>query len=198
MPNNALIIFVKNPVAGKVKSPLAQAIGEKEALAVHRQLLYHTYYITRNFPVDKYLYYADFINETDLWSNDEYYKELQKTGTIGDRMLNAFENIFFTGYQKCVIIGSESIELEMIHIQQAFAALDHYDFVIGPTQTGGYYLLGMKELFEPVFTGKLWGSSKLCQETVEEFEKHQMSYHFLPLLSDVDEEKELYLLHHRQ
>jgi len=198
MPKNALIIFTRNAIAGKVKSQLAQAIGEQEALSVQKQLLQHTYYITRHLDVDKYVYYADFINDDDLWNAHEFYKELQKGDNIGERMMNAFENLFFSGYQKCILIGCESIDLETSHIQQAFSVLDSHDFVIGPTQAGGYYLLGMNCLFEPMFTDKTWGSSKLCQETIEEFDRYNMSYQFLPLLSDVDEEKELYLLHHRQ
>ncbi|WP_153798324.1 TIGR04282 family arsenosugar biosynthesis glycosyltransferase [Foetidibacter luteolus] len=198
MPNDALIIFSRNPLPGKVKSRLAEAIGEKEALSVYRQLLHHTYYITHNLPVDKYVYYSDFINNDDLWESNSYFKELQTGRTLGDKLLAAFENMFFSGYRKCVIIGSESIEIEATHIEQAFSLLDNHDVVIGPAQTGGYYLVGLNKLFEPMFTDKPWGTNKLVLSTIQELDSYNMSYHLLPLLSDIDEEKELYLLHHRQ
>ena len=198
MPDNALIIFAKNADLGKVKTQLALAIGEKEALSVHKQLLYHTYYISRQLPMDKYVYYAGYIKEDDLWNNDEYYKSLQTGETLGEKMFSAFENLFSFGYSKCILVGSESIEIETIHILQALTALDDNEVVIGPAQNGGYYLLGMSKMVEELFVDKPWGTKTLFKKTLDDLDSQLISYHILPVLSDVDEEKELYLLHHRQ
>ena len=78
----ALIIFVRNPVLGKVKTRLAATMGNEKALAVYLSLLNHTKKITENLPVTKYVFYADEINENDLWNGFE--KKLQTgTGQIG-------------------------------------------------------------------------------------------------------------------
>jgi rSAM/selenodomain-associated transferase 1 len=198
MHSAALIIFVKNPVPGKVKTRLAKTIGEHEAAAIYIQLLQHTNKITSTFDADKFIYYADFVNDNDLWNNYTYKKLLQVEGDLGHKMLDAFENSFLAGYKKVVIIGSDSIEIEKHHIQQAFEMLDNSDVVIGPAQDGGYYLLGLKQFHTFLFLNKSWSSSKLMQETLDDIEKHRLSYHLLPVLSDIDEEKDLFLLEHRQ
>jgi rSAM/selenodomain-associated transferase 1 len=198
MHSAALIIFVKNPVPGKVKTRLAKTIGEHEAAAIYIQLLQHTNKITSTFDADKFIYYADFVNDNDLWNNNTYKKLLQVEGDLGHKMLDAFENSFLAGYKKVVIIGSDSIEIEKHHIQQAFEMLDNSDVVIGPAQDGGYYLLGLKQFHTFLFLNKSWSSSKLMQETLDDIEKHRLSYHLLPVLSDIDEEKDLFLLEHRQ
>ena len=71
---SALIIFVKNPVAGKVKTRLADALGEANALLIYQKLLQHTCFITTGIPTDKYVFYLDYINRDDLWKNEIYKK----------------------------------------------------------------------------------------------------------------------------
>lgn len=194
----ALIIFVKNPVPGKVKTRLAKTIGDQEAAAIYAQLLQHTYKITNTLTADKFVLYADFINNNDLWNKGDYKKQLQEGGDLGSKMLNAFQNIFLAGYKKAVIIGSDSIEIETHHVQEAFYMLDNTDAVIGPAQDGGYYLLGLKQFHTFLFLNKSWSTSSLLKETLEDIQKHHLSYHLLQTLSDIDEEKDLFLLEHRQ
>ena len=54
----ALIIFVRNPEAGKVKTRLAKTIGADKALHVYRQLLTHTHDITKELSCDKFVFYV--------------------------------------------------------------------------------------------------------------------------------------------
>ena len=191
MNENALIIFVKNPLPGLVKTRLAKTIGEQEAVAVYRQLLLHTYNITMKCNADKYVFYSDFINEDDLWSNGNYGKILQQGNNFGERILNAFELLFLQGYKKVVIIGSDCIEIETSHIHQAFDYMDDCDIVIGPAQDGGYYLFGMKAMCEQFFLNKNWSTSQLLQQTLNDISQLRLTFHLLPVLSDVDEEKDM-------
>jgi rSAM/selenodomain-associated transferase 1 len=198
MKTEALIIFVKNPVPGKIKTRLAKTIGEQAALSIYRQLLLHTYNTTYKSHADKFVFYSDFINEDDLWNASLFQKYLQKGNNLGERMMNAFDLVFEQGYKKAVIIGSDSIEIEFHHLQQAFDYLQNYNVVIGPAQDGGYYLMGMQKLYEQLFINKAWSTPLLLQQTLDDISNFHLSYHLLQVLSDVDEEKDLYLLHHRQ
>jgi glycosyltransferase A (GT-A) superfamily protein (DUF2064 family) len=70
--------------------------------------------------------------------------------------------------------------------------------VIGPAQDGGYYLLGMQKLYEQLFFKKAWSTPLLLQQTLDDIEQLHLTHNLLEWLSDVDEEKDLNLLHYRQ
>lgn len=95
---NALIIFVRNPVLGKVKTRLATGIGDAKALQVYEHLLQHTQQIAKEIPATIFVYYADEIHEDDLWNAFE--KRKQHGGDLGERMQNAFEELFANGFLK--------------------------------------------------------------------------------------------------
>ncbi len=107
----ALIIFIRNPVLGKVKSRLAATVGEESALTIYKKLLLHTHAISKNIAVDKFVFYEDFLNENDIWENDVYQKSLQQGADLGDRMKQAFAKLFSEGYQEIIIVGSDCWQL---------------------------------------------------------------------------------------
>jgi uncharacterized protein len=195
----ALIIFINNHLQGAVKTKLANSIGEKEAMAIYRQLLVHTYNITSKSKFEIYLFYSDTIKYDDYWTvSVKCHKYLQNGNNQAERMLNAFELVFAQGYNKVIFIGSDCIELESRHIKQAFNYLDDTDIVIGPAQDGGYYLLGMRRLFAHLFTSNAWNTVPVFNEKLIAIEAQGLSFSLLDVLSDVDDQKEMYLLHHRQ
>ncbi len=187
---NALIIFIKNPVPGKVKTRLARTIGEEKALAVYQKLVAHTQAICEKVDVDKFVYYSDFLDDINEWKDCE--PLLQSGIHLGERMENAFNQLFEDpAYEKAVIIGSDCYELTAEIIKEAFTRLNHYDVVIGPAFDGGYYLLGMKQLHTALFENKTWSTSTVLQQTISDLNQLQISYFLLPELSDIDEEKDL-------
>ena len=114
----ALIIFAKNPVYGKVKTRLAATIGNEQALFIYHQLINHTINITSQISVDKIVCYSDEIDENDNWDNRIYQKELQHGNDLGERMKNAFKSSFTAGYEQAIIIGTDCIELSESYYQQ--------------------------------------------------------------------------------
>lgn len=186
----ALIIFVRKPELGKVKTRLAQTVGHQKALDIYHQLLQHTLSITKNLLVDKYVFYACSISETDMWGNEGYHRLLQKDSGLGEKMHHAFETILENGYKKVVIIGSDCIELTQKIVEKAFDALTTYDVVIGPANDGGYYLLGMKKLYPPFFINKRWSTGDVYETTVIDFKNLGLKYFELPLLIDIDTEED--------
>jgi uncharacterized protein len=188
---NALIIFIRNPQIGKVKTRLAKTIGIEKALTTYQLLLSHTREITTSLLYDKYLYYADFIAEVDEWSYQVYHKRVQKGDTLGNRMKQAFEELFAVHYYRVVIIGSDCYELTPAIIEQAFDLLHHTNIVIGPSKDGGYYLLGLSKFIPEIFDDIKWSTDAVMRDTLSIINKKQYSFKLLPLLNDIDEEKDL-------
>jgi uncharacterized protein len=186
----ALIIFVRRPQAGKVKSRLAATVGDEKALEIYTSLLQHTHTVAKEAAADKVVFYTGEIEQYDLWSDTGFIKKLQSNGNLGDKMSNAFEQLFNDGYQKILIIGSDCFELTPALIETAFAMLDHSDLVIGPAKDGGYYLLGMKKLYPFLFINKQWSTGTVYSDTILDFTTHQLTYKTLPALIDVDTEED--------
>ncbi len=183
---NALIIFVKNLIPGTVKTRLSKSLGEENALKVYQQLLVHTNSITRNISADKYVFYSDYIEENDLWENEVYKKAIQQGRDLGERMKNAFDDLFNKCCKNVIIIGSDCYDLNEDIIAHAFEKLKETDIVIGPAKDGGYYLLGMKVLMQQFFTGKSWSTNNVLKETIANIEDLHYSFYQLPQLNDVD------------
>jgi len=186
-----LLIFVKHPLPGKVKTRLAADIGEEAAVAVYRQLLDFTLSLTQPLEVDKVVFYGNEVPETDLWQRAGYSRYLQEGTTLGDRMEQAFIWGFDQAYREIAVIGSDCAELTTDILKQAFDILSDHDAVIGPAHDGGYYLLGMKHLIPGVFQRKYWSTSTVFAATIRDFELAEISYKLLPTLSDVDTVEDL-------
>jgi rSAM/selenodomain-associated transferase 1 len=118
-----LIIFVKNPVPGKVKTRLAKTLGEEKAFKIYQQLLQHTHKVTQKLAMDKAVFYSDAVDQEDIWNSNEFQKFVQEGSDLGKRMLNAFKTGFRNGYRKIVIIGSDTFEITAKIINEAFDAL---------------------------------------------------------------------------
>lgn len=163
----ALIIFARNPVRGKVKTRLAATMGDNKALSIYQSLLEHTVQITQQLPCDRYVFYADGISKNDVWPDHLYLKKNQEGNDLGQRMLHAFDTLFQLGYQKIIIIGTDCFELSSSILLDAFTALDEKEVVIGPSEDGGYYLLGMRQFFPFLFQEKAWSTKNADNSSVK-------------------------------
>lgn len=165
---------------------MAKGIGEEKALEAYRRLLLFTRDLVSNIESAKVVFYGNRIPEDDLWKAANFPRFLQQGASLGHRMRHAFEWGFQQGYKRILIIGSDCAELTPEIIQDAFSALAKNDFVIGPAEDGGYYLLGMRELFADVFINKNWSTETVYTDTMRDFNSRNKSVYILPLLSDID------------
>ncbi len=164
-------------------------MGIEKALAVYEFLLAHTKSITKNITADKFVFYADFSNENDLWNG--YHKKKQQGNNLGERMEDAFEIVFKLGYKKVCIIGSDCYELSERIIVDAFKSLDVCATTIGPANDGGYYLIGMQAPMKNIFKSIIWSTKEVFTQTEKLINHQQYSLHLLPALNDVDEEDDI-------
>ena len=197
---NALIIFIKNPQLGKVKTRLAATVGNEKALEIYQILMAHTQKITHKLNAEKYLYYSDFVDRNDIWPNEVYHKSVQQDGIdLGLKMACAFRDALQENHQKVLIVGSDCLELTNEMINKAYSELTDNEVVIGPAFDGGYYLIGFnfqtigersEEALNQVFLDKQWSHGDVCNEAIEACEALKLKYAQLPTLTDVDEEKD--------
>ena len=188
---NVLLIFIRNPQLGKVKTRLARTMGDVEALRIYNLLLDRTRLAAQGVAAERWLFYSDFIPEKDEWPESDFKKKIQHPGDLGERMEASFREAFAAGAGKALIIGSDCPELSGALLQQAFDVLEHTDFVIGPTPDGGYYLLGMKKLESTVFHDIEWSTETVRSKTLEKIRAAGLTCAELPVLSDLDTEEDV-------
>lgn len=181
-----LIVFVKNPEFGKVKSRLAVEIGRRKALSVYKKLLIKTRDTVANIGVEKLVSYSDNIDLNDIWDGIIFSKDIQRGQNLGERMYNAINRASRNKYKKICLIGSDNMEITEKIIYSAYKYLDDYDVVFGPSKDGGYYLIGMKTPIKEVFEDISWSTELVLKESIAIIELMKLNYVLLPELSDID------------
>ncbi|PKP40147.1 MAG: glycosyltransferase [Bacteroidetes bacterium HGW-Bacteroidetes-13] len=184
MNRDLLLIFARNPVLGKVKTRLAKSIGDENALEIYQHLLKHTVSVTKGLKADKRVCYSEKLVDDDIWPNEIFLKTVQSGNDLGQRMQHAFQTAFEEGYQRVVVIGTDLLELKQTHIEEAFRKLDNCDFVFGPADDGGYYLLGMREIIPKLFTQKKWGTNSVLEDSLKDLFGEKVC--LLETLNDID------------
>lgn len=179
---NLLIVFVKNIRLGKVKTRLAQTIGDENAFLIYKELVKITEEATQQLQhCAIQIYFSDIIIKTK-WKGCQ--KFVQQGNDLGEKMQDAFHRGFAMGYQKIILIGSDLPDISASIIQLGFDELIKNDIVFGPAEDGGYYLVGMKKLHPTIFQNKPWSNEELLSLTLKELSDYKLQ--LLPFLNDID------------
>jgi rSAM/selenodomain-associated transferase 1 len=195
MANAGLIIFVKAPISGEVKTRLAADVGEEKALQVYSQLLEITKNIALQFDATRIIWSnKKWKANPNYWPNEFFEFHLQNGSNLGEKMANALDYHFKEGYSKLLLIGSDCPEINHAILEEALAALDSFDIVLGPAKDGGYYLIAMKKIHEALFEDKQWSNDQVLAQTIKRAKAKNLSYHLLQTLSDIDNVTDLILL----
>jgi rSAM/selenodomain-associated transferase 1 len=126
------------------------------------------------------------------WAGPVFHFMPQVEGDLGIRIEAAFNYVFRQGARKAVIVASDVPDLSAEIIENAISALIGNDIVIGPTNDGGYYLLGMNRLHSDLFRGVTWSTTKVYDETLSIVEYLGLKVHSLRALDDIDTEEDLH------
>lgn len=188
----ALIVFQKNPVLGKVKTRLAATVGNEKALEIYHHLLKLTYsQITQIQEIEVFIYYSDYLEEPpERVSLDSNHRRVQQGSDLGDRMRNAFREVSEAGFENIAIIGTDCPEISAEIIRDAFLNLASFPVVFGPAKDGGYYLLGMNRLENSLFEEIPWSTSEVLKISAARLKYKNIPFQLLPMLSDIDNEKD--------
>ncbi len=187
-----LLIFLKAPVPGRVKTRLAKDLGEAAAAAAYidmaRSIASQVRDLEKARSVSiRYVYVADpafadlsWLGEAqrDFWPQGE--------GDLGARLKRAFDRAFAEGAGRVCVIGMDSPGLTADDYGAAFDRLLERDAVIGPTEDGGYYLIGMSKPAPELFDGISWSSPQVCAQTRRDAQVGGLSIVELPEYFDID------------
>lgn len=190
----AILVFVRAPEAGRVKTRLAASIGADAALRVYRRLAEHT--LREALSVDDaqvrvHFTPADAEAAVRAWLGDGPALLPQSDGHLGERMRGAFASAFADGHGRVVIIGSDLPEMRADLLRRALALLNGHHAVVGPARDGGYYLLGLTSLVEGIFEGIAWSTPGVLAATLERLQAAGITPVLLEPLTDVDEVDDL-------
>lgn len=188
---SALIVFQKNPVLRKVKTRLANKIGDEAALKVYEALVEITNQSVKNCRADSFIFFSDFIPNLPPNTSNQF--RIQSGADLGGRMRNAFQEVFEMGYDSICIIGSDCPLISGEVLDLAFNQLHTNDVILGPAKDGGYYLLGMKRLVPELFEGINWSTDGVQAETLEKAQNLSLSVSKLPEFYDIDTVEDLSL-----
>jgi uncharacterized protein len=195
-----LLIFVRAPETGKVKTRLAAKIGDEAALALYRSFVADALAgaASRPYAFIVYFYPRDARDAMVSWLGADVDLEAQQGEDLGERMANALENSFRC-YERLVLVGTDTPDLPPEILDEAFAALDSNDAVLGPARDGGYYLIGFSHRSLPAaFHGIPWGSKRVFELTAAIMRESGLRVHILPSWTDVDTYEDLRALLERQ
>jgi rSAM/selenodomain-associated transferase 1 len=181
---------VKLPERGKVKSRLAASVGEDIAADLYRCFVKDIIEMLRGseHPFTIYFHPPDSKKSIVQWLGDTC-KLLPQTGDdLGQRMKNAFCEVFSQGIGSAILIGSDSPDLSIAIIDKALSSLSGHDAVVGPSYDGGYYLIGFRaDTFLPdVFDGIPWSTPDVFLKTMEIFARKGFLVDILPQWRDID------------
>ena len=194
--NKAIIIFCRYPVEGKVKTRLAADYGNKFASAFYRLSAEHTFEQCRKLipsGINGCIYFSDKNVESDVrkWIGEGFEYHPQKGNNLGEQMSDAFCTMFSKGINYAVIIGTDIPDISDELIRRAYKLLDNNDFVIGPANDGGFYLLGMENFYPGLFDDIKWSTSSVYGELVEKILRQNLKFANMEVLTDIDTKADL-------
>ena len=191
MPRRAaLAIMARYPAVGAVKTRLARTIGAERACLLYRAFLRD---LEERFASG---------SRTVIWvfhPPDSDFPSLLEPGTrcvpqvgqdLGQRMHNCFRRLRDEGFDKVILIGVDAPHIGDQWLDEAEAALDGADIVLGPTDDGGYYLIAMRAPHD-VFTGVEMSTPRVLAETLAKAEAAGLRACLVTQTFDIDQAEDL-------
>lgn len=195
MSDRALVVFVKRPRPGAVKTRLVIALGGAAATGLYRALAEHVLEATTpEGEYERLVFFdpPDALEEMRAWLPGV--RLLAQSGhDLGARMADAFARAFARGARRVAIVGTDAPGVSRETVDGALSALDTADVVIGPAEDGGYYLLALRAPRPELFAGIAWSTPTVCDETFLRAAVAGLAVHRLPRRRDIDTLEDLRL-----
>ena len=183
-----LAVFAKQPLPGQVKTRLCPPLSMAEAAAVYEQSL--TEIVSRieslRHCFDLAICYA---GARDWFAETFPGLQLvaQQGADLGQRMEHALRGFFAVGYERAVLIGSDTPDLPLSLLEQTLELLDEVEVVYGPARDGGYYLIGESHHYPQLFSEIPWSTAAVLQESLKRARAVGIFTARLPVLEDLDD-----------
>ena len=190
-----VVLMLKAPRLGQVKTRLAAAIGEGAALEVYRRLAERQLAaVPPGWSVAIHFTPPEAESEMIDWLGSlrpDLRFVAQSEGTLGARLTSAFDAEFRLGSGRVLVIGGDCPGLSGGILNSAASALEVSAIVLGPAIDGGYYLIGLKEPCPELFKGIDWSTAAVLAQTLARIRASNLEWATLPILEDVDDSESL-------
>lgn len=176
-------IFAKPPLPGLVKTRLIIDLGPTKATQVYRHCLEHTLDVAQLSGLDYQVYLSQ---EFDGEPFQEEQYSVQRGEDLGARMINAMRDLQAGGAPAAIIIGSDCLDLDPRHLQQAAQALADHEIVLAPAADGGFALIGCRQADPELFRAVTWSSAGVLAQTMANAQRLRYRVRLLDTLRDID------------
>ncbi len=185
---NTIIIMAKVPTAGTVKTRLEPTLTPEQCAELAECFLLDTLSKAESLQNQIIIAYTPIEKRDVLLKILPMQKTFieQKGTTLGDRMFHAFQFAFSQNADTVVMIGTDSPTFPPDFIERAFKNLKKTDAVLGKTEDGGFYLIGLRTLRKEIFENVEWSSPNTFRQTVRNIKKIGLKLSLLPTWFDVD------------
>ena len=196
MAGNVLGIFAKQPLPGRVKTRLCPPFSHEQAAQLYQTCLEETVAAMAQAPAERVLFY-----DGDRNFFEQTFPGLrllpQSGGDLGRRLDQALQQLFTAGWQRAVLIGSDSPDLPVKLVADAFAALASYELAVAPARDGGYVLIGESRHSPQLFSDMPWSTAELWPATRHRAAELELSCCELDEWEDLDDLAALQRLYRR-
>ncbi|MEN8662608.1 MAG: TIGR04282 family arsenosugar biosynthesis glycosyltransferase [Lentimonas sp.] len=188
-----ILLLLKAPRRGHVKTRLAHSIGAERALITYKALVKRQWQaLPSNTPAEVHYTPNDAEIEMKQWLGADTPHYPQSEGDLGARLIDSINRAFERGARTVLCIGGDCPQLEAEHFQQATEMLDSGDDVVfGPSEDGGYYLIGLRSPFPQLFQDIPWSTCKTLEASLRQAAILGLKVGLLETLYDIDEASEL-------
>lgn len=189
MTNQILVIMAKEPRVGLTKTRLCPPLTLDEAARLYEALLRDSISLANG------LVGIDLAIAVTPPESIAYFKNISPPDTllmpvecidIGDCLTQVLGNLLDMGYPSALAFNADGPSVPQEYIQTAVNKLDACDVVLGPSEDGGYYLVGLKQLHAEIFVGVSWSTPKVLSQTLTKIKVLGLEAELLPPWFDVD------------
>ncbi len=190
---NALIVIAKRPAAGHTKTRLTPPLTPAQAAELYESFLLDTLDLARAVPnVTRLIYYAP--PDAAPYFADlapDFLLTPQAGVDLGERLDHVLTRCLRAGFQRVVVMDSDSPTLPPAYVAQAFHDLANHEVVLGPCSDGGYYLIGLTQPQPRLLREVQMSQPHVLRDTLALAEQVQLRVALLPAWYDVDTVQEL-------
>lgn len=185
----ALFVMAKDPRAGQVKTRLCPPLTPETAARLYQCFLADVLDLVAGVPgADPVVAFSppEAREEFARRTSGRFQLVPQEGTDLGARLENTFRVLFQQGYERVAAVSTDSPDLPMQYLADAFARLDDAAVVLGPCPDGGYYLIGLSRPIPELFREMPWSTERVMSETEMRARRLGVNVARLPEWHDVD------------
>lgn len=191
MKDNAIILFMKLPSRGEVKTRLEKDLGADIVFELYIAFISDILDACGSADGETLIAYSPGNCPEEEFSplHGGYSSFRQRGDSLGIRMFNAFNDAYSLGFKKCILIGSDIPSVSAGLLNRAFKALEEADVVIGPSADGGYYLIGNNPVSnsDMYYRDIIWSRADVYENTRQRIIEAGYSFAELETVNDIDD-----------